>query len=724
MKYSALILLFLNLSLPVFSQNITVQGRVRDAADGEALPGATISVPGLKMGAIAQADGSFSIVLPGSDSVTLVVTFLDYIPATIRFVPDKATPPLDIRLENAGEMEEVLISSTRTNSRIEDLPVKVEVLGAEELEEEVSLVPGGMGSLLGDLSVITIQRTGTVSGNDAVRMQGLAPGYTQLLQDGLPLYGGFSGSLGVLNIPPLDLRQVEIIKGSSSTLYGGGAIGGIINFLSKRPGAEPKSTLLFNQTTLGESDVNAFFSRKVTPSQGFTILAAGTYKKRQDINGDGFSEVPFTRQWALQPRWFFGMGKKANANLGFSYSQNRLRAGDMVAVGQNAATGEHPFLQNETGRRMTISGQASGPVCAHATWTLRGAGSAFRRSGYYAGLDFAGRQINSYAEANVWWAWPHDDLVLGANLTGEKFELEKTIPAVPFGSFGDLTSGIFAQLDHRFSKKVALQAGFRTDRHSQYGWFALPRISVLYKPVNNFSARIGYGRGYKTPNLFDAAEPAEFQQLQPLDALVHPDLANSVNADLNFQRLLFDALSIQINQAFYYAGLARPFETVSDTSGHIFLQNAAGNALVLGTDTYLQMTFKKLEFYLGYNHTLSRRERPGLDVLFEPFNPKDKIAATLAWSWHDAWRIGLEAAYTGNQYVYNNRRVPSYWFVAAMIARKFHWGTIVLNCENLGDARQSRHEPLVTGGLLHPVFLPVWGPVEGRVLNLSVKVDW
>ena len=724
MKHLASIALLLLLHQFVFSQNTIVQGIVRDAANGEALPGATIRIPDLKLGAVSQADGTFSIQLPAADTVLIVVTFLDYRPASLRIVPEKIMGPLKILLENAAEMEEVIISSTRTNSRIEDLPVKVEVLGEEELDEEVSLVPGGMGSLLGDLSVITIQRTGTVSGNDAVRMQGLAPGYTQLLQDGLPLYGGFSGSLGVLNIPPLDLRQVEIIKGSSSTLYGGGAIGGIINFLSKRPGTEPQSTLLLNQTTLGETDLNAFFSRKVSASQGFTLLAAGTLKQSKDINGDGFTEVPYTRQWAIQPRWFFGMGKKTNANLGFSFSENRLRGGDALAVDRNSATTEHPFLQSEAGRRITMTGQASGPVSSRAIWTLRGAGSLFRRNGYYAGLDFAGRQINSYTEGNVWWALPHDDLVLGVNLTAEKFELQDASPSVPFGNTGHSTSGIFAQIDHRFSKKVALQAGFRTDRNSTYGWFALPRLSLLLKPAPDFSARLGYGRGYKTPNLFESAEPTAFSLLQPLGNRVRPDLANSLNADLNYRRLLFNALSIQINQAFYYAGLERPFETVANAAGQIFLQNAEGKLHVLGTDTYIQLKFKELEFYLGYNHTLSQRSRPGEKKLNEPFNPQDKIAATLAWSFHEKWRMGLEAAFNGNQYVGDNRKVPSYLFVAAMVARKFHWGTVVLNCENLGDARQAKEEPLVTGSFQQPIFAPIWGPVEGRVVNLSVKVDW
>ena len=46
-----------------------------------------------------------------------------------------------------------------------------------------------------------------------MRVQGLPGKYTQLLRDGVPLFGGYSGSFSILQIPPLDLRQIEIVKG-------------------------------------------------------------------------------------------------------------------------------------------------------------------------------------------------------------------------------------------------------------------------------------------------------------------------------------------------------------------------------------------------------------------------------------------------------------------------------------------------------------------------------
>src|SRR5690606_29442200 len=73
--------------------------------------------------------------------------------------------------------------------------------------------------------------------------------YTQILKDGFPIYSGASSGLGLLQIPPLDLKQVEVIKGSTSTLYGGGAIAGLVNLISKTPTEERDLRFHLNGTS-------------------------------------------------------------------------------------------------------------------------------------------------------------------------------------------------------------------------------------------------------------------------------------------------------------------------------------------------------------------------------------------------------------------------------------------------------------------------------------------
>src|SRR4029078_5961876 len=92
-----------------------------------------------------------------------------------------------------------------------------------------------MAMCLNETAARRVQVTSPSLGAANVRVQGLRGRYTQLLADGLPLYGGHTGAIGLLQNPPLDLGQVEVIKGVASSLYGSSALGGVINLISRSP---------------------------------------------------------------------------------------------------------------------------------------------------------------------------------------------------------------------------------------------------------------------------------------------------------------------------------------------------------------------------------------------------------------------------------------------------------------------------------------------------------
>ena len=110
-------------------------------------------------------------------------------------------------------IEEIVIISTRNLRSFEQQPTRIEVLGGEEINEKANMKPGDIRMLLNEMTGVHVQQTSATSFNSNIRIHGLSGKYTQLLRDGMPLYGGFSSGLGLLQIAPLDLHQVEIIKG-------------------------------------------------------------------------------------------------------------------------------------------------------------------------------------------------------------------------------------------------------------------------------------------------------------------------------------------------------------------------------------------------------------------------------------------------------------------------------------------------------------------------------
>src|ERR1051325_3189938 len=98
--------------------------------------------------------------------------------------------------------------------------------------------PGDIVMMLNEMGGMRVQATSPSLGAVNVRRQAMRGRYTRFLSDGLPLFGEQVGALGLVQIPPMDLGRVEVIKGVASSLYGAGAMGGVVNLISRRPSSD------------------------------------------------------------------------------------------------------------------------------------------------------------------------------------------------------------------------------------------------------------------------------------------------------------------------------------------------------------------------------------------------------------------------------------------------------------------------------------------------------
>lgn len=201
------------------------------------------------------------------------------------------------------ELEAIVVRSMRSSRVIEDIPSRVEVIAGEELAEKGNMKPGDIRMLLNESTGIQTQQTSATSYNSSIRIQGLDGKYTQLLRDGLPLYSGYSGGLSLMQIPPLDLAQVEVIKGSASTLYGGGAIAGLVNLISKRPSEDGDLDLMVNGTSALGLDVSAFYSEQFE-KVGTTIFASFNKGTAYDPSSVGLTAIPEFDRITVNPKIF------------------------------------------------------------------------------------------------------------------------------------------------------------------------------------------------------------------------------------------------------------------------------------------------------------------------------------------------------------------------------------------------------------------------------------
>jgi outer membrane receptor for ferrienterochelin and colicins len=715
----------------IFAQTNSVKIKLEDVLSHEPLVGATVRLKfNSKIGASADINGIAELKNVPVGKQTFEASFIGYgekeFTLELPLTDDKQ--PFIVGLTQGKEdLEEVVVTSSRTNSRIEDLPIKVEVLGQEDMDEESAVVPGNVASILGDISIIHIQKTSPTNGNQAIRMQGLDSKYTQILRDGIPLFEGFSGNLGVLQIPPLDLRQVEVVKGSVSTLFGGGAIGGMINIVSKTPNSEsPEITAVFNRTNLKETNLNTYYAQKYGKA-GLTLFVGLTDQKAVDVNGDGFSDSPLIKQLSFHPRFFYTFSDKNKLNLGYSLISEK-RAGGVVDAVNNEENNGVKFVSATDFQRHTVDYNFNHEFRKGHTFTLKGALSYFDRNFTEQSRFFKANQISSYTEATDYLETGKHKLVFGANLTLENFR-KPNPDSTLLTSYNYSTIGFFAQDDWQFTPKFSLQTGLRVDHHNTFGTFVLPRISMMTKPTEKWTIRLSVGTGYKTPNVFANQTPANsltsvnYWNLTPLDANVKPENSIGSNIDVAYSTHIGEHFSVQLDQAFYYTNITNPIiaSAISTQTNRTRLTNAAYDVNSIGTDTYLRMQYDAIEFYLGYNHTIAKRSSSG-ESAYLPFSPQDKFSLTLAYTIENKWRFGIESSFVGSQYLYDNQRVKDYSFWAGSVERKF--GThlsLVLNAENILNIKQSDYETVVTGTAQNPSFRPIWAPQEGAIVNLALK---
>lgn len=281
-----------------------------------------------------------------------------------------ASPPTTI--EDDDDSAEVVVQATRTGRRLRDEPVRVEVIGREEIEEKILMRPGSIATALSETGGLRVQMTAPAIGAANIRVQGMDGRFTQLLADGLPLYGGQASSLGLLQIPPTDLGRIEVIKGAASALYGASALGGVINLVSRRPGKDPVAEVLLNATSRAGQDATAYLATPIADGLGVSVTGGLHRQSRRDLDDDGWVDIPGYDRWTVRPRLFWeGDAGQSLFLTGGAMGETR-RGGTLP--GRLAPDG-NPFVQGQKTQRYDGGMVAKVPVGDTVIAHVRAAGT-------------------------------------------------------------------------------------------------------------------------------------------------------------------------------------------------------------------------------------------------------------------------------------------------------------------------------------------------------------
>ena len=711
---------FMTLNLCVFAQN-TFNAVVRNSENKNPLIGVTASIKGTSLAATSNENGQI-IIVNVPDGVQEIhfsyVGFYERID-TLEF-PLKDTSVIEILLkENSEELDEVVISSTRSTRSIQNIPTRIEFIGSEELGEKGNMKPGDIRMLLAESTGIHVQTTSPTSANASIRIQGLDGRYTQILKDGFPIFSGASSGLGLLQIPPLDLKQVEVIKGSTSTLYGGGAIAGLVNLISKTPTEERDLRFHLNGTSGGGLDINGFYGQKFKKI-GTTIFASHNRNGAYDPAKIGFSAIPKFERFVLNPKLFVYFNDKTKMNFGVNTTiENRL-GGDMLYIKGKGDNTNQYFEENKT-QRYSTQFVFDHLINEKSSFQIKNSVSYFNRNTTIPSYQFEGTQTASFTEANYTNSTEKSEWVAGVNIWTDNFK-EKQITAFPLRDYSQNTFGAFVQNSFKATDWLQLEAGLRTDYVIDYGAVFLPRVSALFKIANGLTSRIGGGFGYKTPTIFtEESERLQYQNVMPIDDKTNKlEKSYGANADINYRTYIGEDWSFSINQLFFYTYLDNPLLLENPSANLYQFVNSPGYIHTKGTETNIKIGYDDLKLFLGYTYTDARLNQNGTTVE-SPLTPKHRINSILMYEIEDKWKVGLEAYYFSPQKLNNGTTGEGYFITGFMAEKIWERFSLYINFENFLDTRQTRFGSIYTGTITNPVFKDIYAPLDGFVINGGIK---
>lgn len=573
------------------------------------------------------------------------------------------------------------------------------------------MTPGDIVMMLNEMGGMRVQATSPSLGAASVRIQGMRGRYTRVFSDGLPLFGEVGG-LGLLQIPPMDLGQVEVIKGVASALYGAGAMGGVVNLLSRRPGREPEREFLLNRSTRGATDAVVFLAGPLARGWSASLLGGGHWQETNDVNDDAWADLPGYERAVLRPRifWDGGNGRTFLATTGFTYED---RDGGTPHGQVLAATGQ-PYVEALETQRYDAGALGQFLLKGRYVVTARAAVARQSHDHQFGEILERDRHDTVFGEVAVRGTAGRQTWVAGLAIERDAYEARD----VPRFDYTFTVPGAFAQYDVTASPHLSLSASARLDVHSEYGTFFSPRVSALAH-AGRWTSRLSLGTGFFGPTpVTEETEAAGLTRLevrQPVEAergLSASFDVSRTDGPLSYTATLFasrinDPLHVERSPSYVLS-------TLPDPTTNIGLE-------LLGTLRKEPFSVTATYTYVQARETVDAIER---DV---PLTPRHSAGLVGMWEAEDVGRVGIEWYYTGRQSLEENpyRTVSEPYMILGLLAEKqFGRIRVFVNGENLTGVRQTRWDPMLlsTRAVDGRWTVDAWAPLEGRNVNGGLRI--
>ncbi len=731
----------------IFSSNIIlaqsyINGTITDTK-GESIPFASVLINKTTQGVSADENGKYQLKTTRTGKITLVASSTGFISInrTITVTKRNNTYTQNFILKEFSEvLNEITVTGTRTNKRSTDNPVIVNVINSETLANvQACNLSEGLKFQTG-LRVETDCQTCNYT---QLRMNGLAGGYSQILINGRPIFSPLTGLYGLEQIPTNMIDRIEVVRGGGSALYGSSAIGGTVNVITKIPKKNDYSFGYTYQNIDGASDQIISGNATVvneSKNAGASFFINNRNRALYDANGDNFSELPELKNNSFGTNIFFLPTDDQKLEINFSKMNEYRYGGEMI---KNAP---HFALQSEERTHDVYAGNVDYQINFNEgkSSLITYFASQYTGRDHYTGIrPTTGTTADTEHLANppygisktttfqggVQLNHTLEDFLGGNNVItlGTEFVQDDVYDEISSYSYlvDQVTKnyGFFFQNDWVLNKKWNLLAGVRFDSHHLEALnqdktkktitnnVFSPRVSLLYKPVENTQLRATWGTGFRAPQAFDTDLHIAFAGGGISRVFLADDLkrerSNSYNVSLNYDKptehyiygFTLEGFYTRLEDAFILENIG------ADTNGERFEKRNGEGAVVKGITLEARLNYDQiLQIETGFTFQQSLFDEPVQNSDILPAKraflrtPNNYGFATLTYTPNLRFNTSINIVYTGEMDILHLESTgnlendiyftsPSFSEVGVKSSYKFNLESIQTNLEILGGVK-------------------------------------
>ena len=622
-----IIIIFFSI-LSLGAQEFKIEGQIKSY--DENLPYANIIIRNIKKGAISDSNGKYSLDGIPSGLYLLEVSYSGYNieKKKIELINDTI---INFNLTKTNDLDEIVITGTRTFKRQTNSPVIVNILTNESLDKiQACSLSDGLKFQPG----LRVETNCQTCNYTQLRMNGLAGGYSQIVVNGRPVISPLTGMYALEQIPVNMIERIETIRGGGSTLYGSSAIGGVVNIITKTPRS---NTLEFSYTNqiINKTTNDQIFNLNTSvvsknKSHGVSFFLNKRDREYYDDNGDNFSELPSIENISLGTNFFFIPSDNQKIESSISFIDEFRYGGEMISgpphLNQQAEERNHKLLMGTLDYQINFNDGNSSIISYLATQLTD-------RSHYTGIFPDEEDEINTHLnnppygtstannfQVGIQLNHKFNNFFNGANVItlGSEILEDKVLDEISSYNYKiDQTSksiGFFLQSDWEISPEINLLSGVRVDKHNFLeNLIFSPRISTLYKPISNLQFRANWSTGFRAPQAFDTDLHIAFAgggvSRVNLSENLREERSNSLSASINYdyptENFIYgftvEGFYTKLNNAFILTSIGE------DDFGERFEKQNGTNAIVKGLTFELRANYKKkIQLDGGFNIQSSR----------------------------------------------------------------------------------------------------------------------